>query len=96
MNRIQNHKEGGVTDTYDRHGYEDENKRVMEAVASHLMAIVAGKDGDDNVVQYRSAKKAVEIGIVAARAALIFAPAMRRKVGAAQTSSDVSLNPLTD
>ena len=57
MNRIQNHKEGGVTDTYDRHGYEDENKRVMEAVASHLMAIVAGKDGDDNVVQMPSRKK---------------------------------------
>jgi integrase len=57
MNRIQNHKEGGVTDTYDRHGYADENKRVMEAVASQLMAIVAGKGGDDNVVQMPSRKK---------------------------------------
>ena len=56
MNRIQNHKEGGVTDTYDRHGYEDENKRVMEAVASHLMAIVTGKV-DDNVVPITERKR---------------------------------------
>ena len=57
MNRIQNHKEGGVTDTYDRHGYADENKRVMEAVASQLMAIVAGKGGDDNVVPITERKR---------------------------------------
>ena len=34
MNRIQNHKEGGIADVYDQHRYADENKRVMEAVAS--------------------------------------------------------------
>src|SRR5262249_30883427 len=28
MNRIQNHREGGITDTYDRHEYADENKRI--------------------------------------------------------------------
>ena len=25
MNRIQNHREGGIADVYDRHSYEDEN-----------------------------------------------------------------------
>ena len=30
MNRVQNHKEGGIGSVYDRHGYADENKRIME------------------------------------------------------------------
>jgi integrase len=45
MNRIQNHREGGVTDTYDRHGYADENKRIMETVAARIMALVEGQGG---------------------------------------------------
>jgi integrase len=49
MNRVQNHKEGGVTDIYDRHQYETENKRVMEAVAAHFMALAEGRGG--NVVR---------------------------------------------
>jgi integrase len=51
MNRIQNHKEGGVTDIYDRHGYEAENKRVMEAVAAKIMALVEGKE-DSKVLPF--------------------------------------------
>ena len=46
MNRIQNHKEGGITDIYDRHGYETENKRVMETVANKIMALVEGRASD--------------------------------------------------
>jgi integrase len=34
MNRIQNHKEGGITDVYDRNVYSDQNKKIMEAVAN--------------------------------------------------------------
>jgi integrase len=52
MNRIQNHKEGGVTDTYDRHGYADENKRVMEAVARHLVELAEGREPSGNVVPF--------------------------------------------
>ena len=52
MNRIQNHKEGGIADVYDRADYGPEIRRVMEAVASHLMTIVTGKV-DDNVVVLR-------------------------------------------
>lgn len=55
MNRIQNHKEGGIGSVYDRHQYADENKRVMEAVAAHIMRLATGKDtGDDNVVPLRA------------------------------------------
>jgi integrase len=43
MNRIQNHVEGGIASVYDRHGYADEIKRVMEAVAARLMALVEGE-----------------------------------------------------
>jgi integrase len=50
MNRIQNHKEGGIADVYDRHGYERETKRVMEAVASHLLRLARGDAPNSNVI----------------------------------------------
>jgi integrase len=50
MNRIQNHKEGGIADVYDRHEYAEENKRVMEATASHLLALANGEDAPSNVI----------------------------------------------
>jgi integrase len=37
MNRVQNHREGGITDVYDRHDYSGENKRIMEKVAQFLL-----------------------------------------------------------
>jgi integrase len=51
MNRIQNHKEGGIADVYDVHKYADENKHIMEAVAAHILALAEGKPEDSNVVQ---------------------------------------------
>jgi integrase len=42
MNRIQNHKEGGIASVYDRHSYSDENKRIMENVGAHIMGLVHG------------------------------------------------------
>jgi integrase len=49
MNSIQNHREGGIASVYDRHGYADENKRIMEAVAARLMALAEGRP-DSKVV----------------------------------------------
>ena len=46
MNRVQNHREGGIASVYDRHGYADENKRVMETVAAKIMALVEGRCSD--------------------------------------------------
>jgi hypothetical protein len=42
MNRVQNHKEGGIGSVYDRHQYAEENKRIMEAVASKIMSLING------------------------------------------------------
>ena len=42
MNRIQNHREGGISSVYDRHQYAAENKKIMEAVAARIMTLVAG------------------------------------------------------
>ena len=42
MNRIQNHAEGGIASVYDRHQYAEENKRIMEAVASRIISLVEG------------------------------------------------------
>jgi hypothetical protein len=50
MNRIQNHKEGGIASVYDRHGYAEETQRVMEAVARKIMALVEPPAGS-NIVQ---------------------------------------------
>ena len=53
LNRVTNHKEGGIASVYDRHGYAEENKRVMEATAAKIMALAEGREAD-NVVQLRS------------------------------------------
>ena len=45
MNRIQNHREGGIASVYDRHGYAEENKRIMETVAAHIVSLVEGTAG---------------------------------------------------
>ena len=44
MNRVTNHKEGGIADVYDRHRYQEENKRIMEAVARHIVGVAEGRD----------------------------------------------------
>jgi integrase len=51
MNRIQNHKEGGIADVYDVHEYADENKHIMESVAAHILALAEGKPKKSNVVR---------------------------------------------
>ena len=51
MNRIQNHREGGIADTYDRYRYEAETKTIMEAVANKIIALIEGR-ASDNVVNF--------------------------------------------
>ena len=51
INRIQNHREGGIGSVYDRHHYSDENKHVIEVVASRILALVEGR-ADTNVVPF--------------------------------------------
>jgi integrase len=50
MNRVTNHKEGGIASVYDRHQYADENKRIMESVAAHIIGLATGRT-DGNVVR---------------------------------------------
>jgi hypothetical protein len=52
LNRVTNHREGGIASVYDRHGYADENKRVMEAVAAKIMALVERGAAHDQVVPF--------------------------------------------
>jgi len=53
MNRIQNHRDGGIASVYDRHGYAKETKRVMDAVASKIMALAEGRSAGGKVVPLR-------------------------------------------
>jgi integrase len=50
MNRLTNHKEGGIASVYDRYAYADENKLIMERVAAHIVALAEGRAADDHVV----------------------------------------------
>ena len=43
IGKILNHVEPGVTAVYDRHGYDAEKRRALEAWARTLDAIVTGK-----------------------------------------------------
>ena len=49
MNRIQNHKEGGIGSVYDRHRYSAENQKIMEAVAADIAALAEASPTSDNV-----------------------------------------------
>ena len=46
MNRVTNHKEGGIADVYDRHRYAEENKKIMESVARQIVAIAEGRQSE--------------------------------------------------
>jgi integrase len=56
LNRIQNHREGGIASVYDRHQYADENKKIMETVAAKIMALVNG-DIAGNVLKFNKTKE---------------------------------------
>ena len=53
MNRIQNHRDGGIASVYDRHGYEDENKTIMETVAKHILHLIEPQAS--NIVELKKA-----------------------------------------
>ena len=61
MDSILNHKKGkrgkkkNTTDVYDRHEYADDDKKVMEKVAAHIVSLVVSSSRDEltNVVQMR-------------------------------------------
>ena len=36
LNRVTNRKEGGIASVFDRHGYAEENKKMMEATAARI------------------------------------------------------------
>ena len=55
MNRVQNHREGGIADVYDVHDYADENRRIMELVATKIMSLIDG-DAGGNVVRAQFAR----------------------------------------
>ncbi len=52
MDRIANHRTSTVTDVIDRHGYADEDKRIMAAVARHVVGLVEGTE-TSNVISLR-------------------------------------------
>jgi integrase len=40
MNRIQNHKDGGIASVYDRHSYAHEARVIQEAVADQIERLI--------------------------------------------------------
>src|SRR5262249_23389322 len=54
MDRILNHKKKGVGRVYDRHSYAEQDRRIMDAVAAHLLALGTGKMLETNVTPLRA------------------------------------------
>jgi integrase len=52
LNRVTNHREGGIASVYDRHGYAEENKRVMETTAGRIMSLVEGRGDNGKIVNF--------------------------------------------
>lgn len=52
MDRILNHADNSIGSVYDRHGYAEENKRIMESVASRIIALAEGR-AESNVVSLK-------------------------------------------
>lgn len=50
MNRVSNHKEGGIADTYDLHTYADEFRSIQERVGAMVAQLVSGEP-DSRVVR---------------------------------------------
>jgi integrase len=50
MDRILNHKSHGVGAIYDRYSYAIEDQRIMEAVASRILALAQGTHAPSNVI----------------------------------------------
>jgi integrase len=53
MDRLLNHSDHSVGSIYDRHGYQNEDRKIMEAVARHIMGIVEGRDASGTVIRGR-------------------------------------------
>ena len=47
--RLQNTAGGPIASVYDRHEYAEENRRVMEAVAAHILELAEGRPAASNV-----------------------------------------------
>jgi len=54
MDRVANHRERSVGDIYDRHQYADEDQKIMESVAAHIVRLAEGGGPSSNVVELRS------------------------------------------
>jgi integrase len=54
MNRVTNHKEGGISSVYDMYEYAEENRKVMEAVAGRVTGLV--QPGPGNVIPMKPLK----------------------------------------
>ena len=50
VSKILNHIETGVTATYDRHSYDAEKRRALDAWSARLQEITSGKKAETNVV----------------------------------------------
>ncbi|MEX2642536.1 MAG: site-specific integrase [Acetobacterales bacterium] len=54
IDRLLNHRDGGIAGVYDRHRYRDENRAVWSSIAARVEALVNGKADDEKIVAIRS------------------------------------------
>jgi hypothetical protein len=51
VTRLLNHADHSVTAIYDRHHYGDEDRRIVDAVARHVLRVVGDGEADGVVVR---------------------------------------------
>jgi hypothetical protein len=51
VTRLLNHADHSVTAIYDRHHYGDEDRRIVNAVARHVLRVVGDGEADGVVVR---------------------------------------------
>jgi hypothetical protein len=56
IGKVLNHVEPGVTSIYDRHGYDLEKRRALDAWAERLAEIVGLKPAEPGVVSLEAAR----------------------------------------
>jgi integrase len=44
MNRVTNHRTKEIADVYDRHGYQDDDRKIMETVAELILQLAEGRE----------------------------------------------------
>ena len=89
--RVANHRTSSVTDVYDRHGYQDEDRRIMTTIARHVTSIVEAT-GKTNVIALILIARAKALACISATT-LVGISGRRRRAGTSSQKKNFDARP---